>query len=197
MDIPELLSTHASSTRCPLRTSSLSSRRLRRSANGNDSAQFVLPFLASPEPAFEEGRQDSGSTGEPGETLVVNEPIRMEDPATPEPMQPSARRHLNRNAVPPRRPNTKTKHSSLAPKRPPATASNADMISASTNLIALVEKRSGAWSAPELAELLGCTGKHIYALAKSGRLPHLRIGSMIRFDPAATAEWLRNRFIAA
>jgi excisionase family DNA binding protein len=71
------------------------------------------------------------------------------------------------------------------------------MISASANIIALIENRSGAWSAPELADLLRCTGKHIYALAKSGRLPHLRIGSMIRFDPAATAEWLRNRFIAA
>jgi excisionase family DNA binding protein len=121
----------------------------------------------------------------------------MEDAAALEPMQPPARQRLDRNSVSPRRPNTKTKHSILAPKRPPATASSADMISASTNLIALVEKRSGAWSAPELAELLGCTGKHIYALAKSGRLPHLRIGSMIRFDPAATAEWLRNRFIAA
>lgn len=71
------------------------------------------------------------------------------------------------------------------------------MISASANIIALIEKRSGAWSAPELAELLGCTGKHIYALAKSGRMPHLRIGSMVRFDPTTTADWLRNRFIAA
>jgi excisionase family DNA binding protein len=48
-----------------------------------------------------------------------------------------------------------------------------------------------------LAELLGCSGKHIYALAKSGRMPHLRIDGMIRFDPAATARWLRERFIAA
>jgi excisionase family DNA binding protein len=121
----------------------------------------------------------------------------MEDPAAPESIQPPARRRLNHKSVPPHGPNTKTKHSILAPKRPPATARSADIVSASTNLIALVEKRSGAWSAPELAELLGCTGKHIYALAKTGRLPHLRIGSMIRFDPVATAEWLRNRFIAA
>ena len=180
-----------------MRTSFPSSRRLRRSASGNDSAQFVLPFLASPEAAFGEGKPGYCSIAGPGETPVANEQTRMENPATPEPMQPTARQRLDRNSVPPRRPNIKTKHSILAPKRPPVTASSADMISASTNLIALVEKRSGAWSAPELAELLGCTGKHIYALAKSGRLPHLRIGSMIRFDPAATAEWLRNRFIAA
>lgn len=67
----------------------------------------------------------------------------------------------------------------------------------SPNIVAQIENRSGAWSAPELAELLGCTGKHIYAPAKSGRMPHLRIGGMVRFDPATTAEWLRNRYIAA
>jgi len=64
-------------------------------------------------------------------------------------------------------------------------------------IIALIAARRGAWSASGLAELLGCSGKHIYALAKSGRMPHLRIDGMIRFDPAATAQWLRERFIAA
>jgi hypothetical protein len=28
-------------------------------------------------------------------------------------------------------------------------------------------------------------------------MPHLRIGGMVRFDPAATAEWLRQRYVAA
>lgn len=64
-------------------------------------------------------------------------------------------------------------------------------------IIAVIEGKRGAWSAPDLAELLGCSGKHIYALAKSGRLPHLRIDGMIRFDPGATAAWLRERFVAA
>jgi len=66
-----------------------------------------------------------------------------------------------------------------------------------SDIIATIESKRGAWSAPELAELLGCSGKHIYALAKSGRLPHLRIGGMIRFDPCVTAAWLRERSIAA
>jgi excisionase family DNA binding protein len=65
------------------------------------------------------------------------------------------------------------------------------------DLIAIVEGKRGAWSASELAELLGCSGKHIYALAKSGRIPHLRIGGMIRFDPGITGAWLRERCIAA
>lgn len=72
-----------------------------------------------------------------------------------------------------------------------------DVISVSPNIVALIESRAEAWSARELANLIGCTGKHIYALAKSGRMPHLRIGGMVRFDPATTAEWLRQRYVAA
>jgi excisionase family DNA binding protein len=52
-------------------------------------------------------------------------------------------------------------------------------------------------TARELAKLIGCTGKHIYSLEKSGRMRHLRIGGMVRFDPATTAAWLRERYIAA
>jgi excisionase family DNA binding protein len=65
------------------------------------------------------------------------------------------------------------------------------------DLIAVIERKHGAWSASELAELLGCSGKHIYALAETGRMPHLRIGGMIRFDPRITAAWLRERSVAA
>ena len=72
-----------------------------------------------------------------------------------------------------------------------------DAISVPPNIVALIESRPEAWSARELAKLIGCTGKHIYALAKSGRMPHLRIGGMVRFDPATTAAWLRERYIAA
>lgn len=65
------------------------------------------------------------------------------------------------------------------------------------DLISVIEGKRGAWSASELAELLGCSGKHIYALAKAGRMPHMRIGGMIRFDPRVTADWLRERSVAA
>jgi hypothetical protein len=39
------------------------------------------------------------------------------------------------------------------------------------NLIAVIESKRGAWSASALAESLGCSGKHICALAKTGRIP--------------------------
>ena len=92
-----------------------------------------------------------------------------------------------------------SRHHPAGPRRkPPARASvPASSKHGQPEIIALIEARRGAWSAPDLAELLGCSGKHIYALAKSGRMPHLRIDGMIRFDPRATAEWLRERFIAA
>ena len=72
-----------------------------------------------------------------------------------------------------------------------------EFLSVESRIIAVIEAKHSAWSAHELAELLGCSGKHIYALAKSGRLPHLRINGMVRFDPAATAQWLREKFVAA
>ena len=64
-------------------------------------------------------------------------------------------------------------------------------------IIVVIASKRGAWSASDLAELLGCSDKHIYELAKSGRMPHLRIDGMIRFDPSATAAWLRERYVAA
>lgn len=65
------------------------------------------------------------------------------------------------------------------------------------DLATIIERKRGAFSASALAELLGCSEKYIYALAKSARIPHLRIGAMIRFDPSQTAEWLRKHLIAA
>ena len=87
------------------------------------------------------------------------------------------------------------KHIARADTRTPTAA--IDCLAVSPNIVALIEGREQAWSAGELAKLIGCTGKHIYAMAKSGRMPHLRIGGMVRFDPATTAEWLRQRYIAA
>jgi excisionase family DNA binding protein len=77
----------------------------------------------------------------------------------------------------------------------------------STNRFADCEKivRAGASSLPqrieeikramtvgEVAELLAVSPITVYKLAKAGRLPSFRIGTSVRFDPRAVAEWLRG-----
>lgn len=63
----------------------------------------------------------------------------------------------------------------------------------SESLASLVRQRRTAWTAEELAEVLSLSRKHIYKLAKKGRMPSLRIGGAIRFDPHATAAWLESK----
>jgi excisionase family DNA binding protein len=65
----------------------------------------------------------------------------------------------------------------------------------SESLASLVRRRRTAWTADELAEVLSLSRKHIYKLAKKGRMPSLRIGGAIRFDPHATAAWLESKAI--
>lgn len=65
----------------------------------------------------------------------------------------------------------------------------------SESLAALVRRRRTAWTAEELAEVLSLSRKHIYKLAKKGRMPSLRIGGAIRFDPHVTATWLESKAI--
>lgn len=62
---------------------------------------------------------------------------------------------------------------------------------------AILRSRRAAWTAAELAELLTMDAKTIYAMAKSGRLPSIRIGSNVRFDPATTAAWVEQHQHAA
>jgi len=51
--------------------------------------------------------------------------------------------------------------------------------------------------AAEVAAIIGCTRKHVYDLAQKGRIPHYRIGGLIRFNPQQIAEWLESFRIAA
>ena len=50
-----------------------------------------------------------------------------------------------------------------------------------------------ALTAVELAELLAVSRITIFKQAKAGRIPCFRIGSCVRFDPRAIANWLRQR----
>jgi excisionase family DNA binding protein len=46
----------------------------------------------------------------------------------------------------------------------------------------------------QLAEMLGVTRRHVRRLVDERRVPFLRVGRFIRFDPAEVAAWLdRNR----
>ncbi len=53
-------------------------------------------------------------------------------------------------------------------------------------------KKRKAMKAPELAALLRVSPQLIYKMAAAGKVPHLRIGGSIRFDPATIDEWLKG-----
>ena len=53
-------------------------------------------------------------------------------------------------------------------------------------------KAGHALTASELAEILNVSPAFLYRLAADGKLPSFRLGSAIRFDPAAVAAWLRK-----
>lgn len=61
------------------------------------------------------------------------------------------------------------------------------------SLTGYIRNKGRAWNASELAHLLDLSPKHIYRLAKEGRMPSIRIGGAIRFDPQATANWLEMK----
>lgn len=50
-------------------------------------------------------------------------------------------------------------------------------------------------SVQEVAELLGENQFTIYRRCKRGTMPHYRLGSSTKFDPAHLAKWLRERHI--
>jgi excisionase family DNA binding protein len=64
------------------------------------------------------------------------------------------------------------------------------------DLATRIEHWPHALTAPELADLLGLGKTAIYDLAKRGGIPHYRLASSIRLDPATTAAWLRKREVA-
>jgi excisionase family DNA binding protein len=67
----------------------------------------------------------------------------------------------------------------------------------SDDLPSRIEREPGALSAPKLATYLGLSRSAIYERAQDGRIPHFRLGNIIRFDPATIAAWLRDKEIKA
>jgi excisionase family DNA binding protein len=64
------------------------------------------------------------------------------------------------------------------------------------DLATRIERWPHALTAPELADLLGLGKTAVYDMAKRGSIPHYRFAGSIRFDPATTAVWLRDREVA-
>jgi excisionase family DNA binding protein len=69
--------------------------------------------------------------------------------------------------------------------------------SGETSLAARIEQTPHALTARELGSLLGLGRSAVYQLAQAGRIPSLRLGTTIRFDPLRIAAWLRQREVAA
>ena len=50
-------------------------------------------------------------------------------------------------------------------------------------------------SVREVAELLGEHDDTIYRRCKRGTMPHYRLGSLLKFEPAQVAKWLREHYV--
>jgi excisionase family DNA binding protein len=55
-----------------------------------------------------------------------------------------------------------------------------------------IERAGHALTAAELAELLAVSRVTVFKQAAAGRIPSFHVGSCVRFDPRAVANWLRR-----
>jgi excisionase family DNA binding protein len=55
-----------------------------------------------------------------------------------------------------------------------------------------LEQFDRALTAKDLAKLLSVSEVTIFTQAAAGRIPSFRVGSCVRFDPRAVANWLRR-----
>jgi excisionase family DNA binding protein len=56
-----------------------------------------------------------------------------------------------------------------------------------------IEKIGRALTAEELSKLLSVSKVTIFKQAAGGRIPSFRVGTCVRFDPRAVANWLRQQ----
>jgi excisionase family DNA binding protein len=61
------------------------------------------------------------------------------------------------------------------------------------NLPDEIESQKNAITVQWLATKLSVSPKTLYKMVKRGRIPAIRIGTSVRFNPKAVAEWLRRR----
>ena len=58
-----------------------------------------------------------------------------------------------------------------------------------------LEKRTTALTVSDVAEVLHVSVRQVYSLAASNKIPQIRVGGSIRFDPSEFAAWLRQKMI--
>ena len=58
-----------------------------------------------------------------------------------------------------------------------------------------LRSRSSLLTLNALAELLACHPQTLYKACRAGKMPHIRTGGRIRFDPRAIAGWLKQRSV--
>ena len=56
-----------------------------------------------------------------------------------------------------------------------------------------LRRAKGLLSVRQLAEALAAHPQTIYGWVAAGKLPHLRVGSRVKFDGNAIADWLDRR----
>ena len=64
-------------------------------------------------------------------------------------------------------------------------------------IVARIRAMRSALSVTKLADLLGMGRNTVYVLVRSGKIPSMRIAGTVRLDPAAIADWLEERSMAA
>ncbi len=60
------------------------------------------------------------------------------------------------------------------------------------SIIEILEKKTEALDANDLATVLKLTARQVYELVREGVIPCMRIGGAIRFDPGELVQWLKN-----
>ena len=78
----------------------------------------------------------------------------------------------------------------------PVAEANSNSTNDYMSIAAQIEACAHPLGAGELSELIGVAKSTIYDAARAcpPRIPHIRWGTMIRFDPCATAEWYRQLY---
>ena len=56
----------------------------------------------------------------------------------------------------------------------------------------LIRGHRGLLTVDQLSELLSASPKSLYAWVKQGRLPAVRLGASVKFDPFITAQWFKR-----